>query len=129
MENLKLIEEALRLLGIHDNMILTDTMNIAGNFIVDDGCLTRIDRMKITVDFEVQLVEMPTTNLENGGYKMTNGDWVRSLTNEQIAAFLAHERWNLAKVVFESVGVGITEEFIFANLLKWVNEECEATDG
>ena len=53
---------------------------------------------------------------------MTNGDWVRSLTNEQIAAFLAHERWNLAKVVFESVGVGITEEFIFVKLLKWVNE-------
>ena len=63
MENLKLIEEALRLLGIHDNMILTDTMNIAGNVIVDDGCLTRIDRMKITVDFEVQLGEMTTTNL------------------------------------------------------------------
>lgn len=55
MENLKLIEEALRLLGIHDNMILIDTMNIAGNFIVEDGCLTRIDRIKITVDFEVQL--------------------------------------------------------------------------
>ena len=61
MENLKLIEEALRLLGIHDNMILTDTMNIAGNFIVEDGCLTRIDR--ITVDFEVQLGETTTTNL------------------------------------------------------------------
>lgn len=64
MENLKLIEEALRLLGIHDNMILTDTMNIVGNFIVeDDGCLTRTDRIKITVDFECQLGEMTTTNL------------------------------------------------------------------
>lgn len=63
MENLKLIEEALRLLGIQDNMILTDTMNIAGNFIVEDGFLTRIDRIKITVDFEVQLGEMTTTNL------------------------------------------------------------------
>ena len=63
MENLKLIEEALRLLGIHDNMILTDTMNISGEFIVDDGVLKRIDRIKITVDFEVQLGEMATTNL------------------------------------------------------------------
>ena len=63
MENLKLIEEALRLLGIHDNMILTDTMNISGEFIVDDGALKRIDRIKITVDFEVQLGEMTTTNL------------------------------------------------------------------
>ena len=60
---------------------------------------------------------------------MTNGDWLRSLTNEQIAAFLAHERWNLGKVVFETFGVGITEEFIFMNLLKWVNEECDVTDG
>lgn len=63
MENLKLIEEALRLLGIHDNMILTDTMNISGEFIVDDDVLKRIDRIKITVDFEVQLGEMTTTNL------------------------------------------------------------------
>lgn len=63
MENLKLIEEALRLLGIHDNMILTDTMNISGEFIVDDGVLKKIDRIKITVDFEVQLGEMTTTNL------------------------------------------------------------------
>lgn len=63
MENLKLIEEALRLLGIHDNMILTDTMNISGEFIVEDGVWKRIDRIKITVDFEVQLGEMTTTNL------------------------------------------------------------------
>lgn len=63
MENLKLIEEAFRLLGIHDNMILTNTMNISGEFIVDDGVLKRIDRIKITVDFEVQLGEMTTTNL------------------------------------------------------------------
>ena len=58
---------------------------------------------------------------------MTNGDWVRLLTNEQIAAFLAHERWKLGKVVFETAG--ITEEIIFMHLLKWANEECEVTDG
>ena len=63
MENLKIIEEALQLLGIHDNMILTDTMNIVGNFIVEDGCLTKIDRIKITVNFEAQLGKMTTTNL------------------------------------------------------------------
>ena len=60
---------------------------------------------------------------------MTNGDWFRSLTNEQIAAFIAHERWNMAKPVFETVLYGITQGFIFAKILKWVNEECEATDG
>ena len=58
---------------------------------------------------------------------MTNGDWVRSLTNEQIASFLAHERWKLGEVVLETVD--ITEEIIFMHLLKWVNEECEATNG
>lgn len=60
---------------------------------------------------------------------MTNGDLFRSLTNEQIAIFMAHERWNMAKPVFETFGYGITEEFIFTKLLKWVNEEYEATDG
>ena len=60
---------------------------------------------------------------------MTNGDLIRSLTNEQLAELLAHERWNLGKVVFETIGFGITKEFIFMNLLKLVNEECEATDG
>jgi hypothetical protein len=30
---------------------------------VEDGVLKRIDRIKITVDFEVQLGEMTTTNL------------------------------------------------------------------
>lgn len=60
---------------------------------------------------------------------MTNGDLIRSLTNEQLAGFLAHERWNVAKPVFETVGYGITEEFLFAKLLKWVNEECEGIDG
>ena len=63
MENLNFIEEALRLLGIHDNMILSDTMNISGEFITGNGMPKRIDRIKITVDFEVQLCKMTTTNL------------------------------------------------------------------
>ena len=32
---------------------------------------------------------------------MTNGDWFRSLTNEQIAEFIAHERLNMAKPVLK----------------------------
>ena len=63
MENLKLIEETLRLFGIRDNMILSDTINISGDFIAKDGGLTRVDRIKVIVDFEVQLGEMTTTNL------------------------------------------------------------------
>ena len=34
---------------------------------------------------------------------MTNGDRFRSLTNEHIAAFIAYERWNMAKPVFETL--------------------------
>lgn len=56
MENIKVLEEALRLIGIHDNMILSDTMNISGNFIMENGMLKSIERMKITVEFEVNLI-------------------------------------------------------------------------
>lgn len=56
MESIRTLEEALRLIGIHDNMILSDTMNIYGNFIMENGMLERIDRMKIIVEFEVSLI-------------------------------------------------------------------------
>lgn len=56
MENIRVLEEALRLIGIHDNMILSDTMNISGNFIMENGMLERVERMKITVEFEVNLI-------------------------------------------------------------------------
>ena len=56
MENIRVLEEALLLIGIHDNMILSDTMNISGNFIMENGMLKSIERMKITVEFEVNLI-------------------------------------------------------------------------
>ena len=55
MENLKMIEQALKLVGVDDNMIVTDTMNISGSFIVEDEPLKRLERIKITIDFEVDL--------------------------------------------------------------------------
>ena len=68
MENLKFIEEALRLSGIHDNMILPNTINISGEFISENDVfgndvLEKINRIKITIDFEAQLDKMITTNL------------------------------------------------------------------
>ena len=68
MENLKFIEEALRLNGIHDNMILPNTMNISGEFISENDVfgndvLEKINRIKITINFEAQLDKMITTNL------------------------------------------------------------------
>lgn len=56
MENIRVLEEALLRIGIHDNMILSDTMNISGNFIMENGMLKSIERMKITVEFEVNLI-------------------------------------------------------------------------
>lgn len=68
MENLKFIEEALRLNGIHDNMILPNTINISGEFISDNDVfgndvLEKINRIKITINFEAQFDKMITTNL------------------------------------------------------------------
>ena len=68
MENLKFIEEALRLSGIHDNMILPDTINISGEFISENDVfgndvLEKINRIKITINFEAKLDKMITTNL------------------------------------------------------------------
>ena len=68
MENLKFIEEALRLNGIHDNMILPNTINISGEFISENDVfgndvLEKINRIKITINFEAQLDKMITTNL------------------------------------------------------------------
>ena len=57
MENLKMIEQALKLVGVDDNMIVTDTMNISGSFIVEDEPLKRVERIKITIDFEVDLMQ------------------------------------------------------------------------
>ena len=68
MENSKFIEEALRLNGIHDNMILPNTINISGKFISENDVfgndvLEKINRIKITINFEAQLDKMITTNL------------------------------------------------------------------
>lgn len=55
MKNLHLIEEALHLFGIHDEMIIPEATNITGKFIIEDGEIDQIKRMKITIDFEVDL--------------------------------------------------------------------------
>ena len=57
MENLQMIEQSLKLLGIDDNMIVTETMNISGSFIVEGGHLKILDRIKIIVDFEVDMMQ------------------------------------------------------------------------
>ena len=57
MENLEIIKEALQRFGINDNMILSDTLNISGRFIPENKIPEKIKRIKITVEFEAQIIE------------------------------------------------------------------------
>ena len=59
---------------------------------------------------------------------MTNGDWIRSLSNEQIAAFLAVDRYMRFEKLFEYFGYGITKEAMYLQTLKWVNQEYNECD-
>lgn len=56
---------------------------------------------------------------------MTNFEMLINLSKEQMAAFLARERFRLAKPIFDHFGYGITEETFYVILLKWLNQEVE----
>lgn len=56
---------------------------------------------------------------------MTNGDFLRSATDEQLAAFLASERYRIAKPVFDYIGYGIEPQALYAIQLAWVKQEME----
>lgn len=56
---------------------------------------------------------------------MTNYEMIKGLSVEQMAAFLAHERFSLAKHVFEYAGYGLTEEAVYFVLLRWLKKEME----
>lgn len=57
MENFEIIKEALQRFGINDNMILSDTLNISGRFMPENEIPEKIKRIKITVEFEAQIIE------------------------------------------------------------------------
>ena len=56
---------------------------------------------------------------------MTNADIIRSMSDEELAGLLACEVYRIAEVVFEFIGFGFTEEFIYAKRLKWLKEEVK----
>ena len=60
---------------------------------------------------------------------MTNGDWVRRLTNEELALFLAEDRAKLARSIFEMLGFGIETQVVYLSLLRWVNQPVEENAG
>lgn len=55
----------------------------------------------------------------------TNADRIRDMSDEELAVLLAHETYRMAKPVFDVLGYGITEEFIFAQRLKWLKQTAE----
>ena len=81
--------------------------------------------------------------IENGGEKNPNyegeefcdrfkyyshGDVMREMSDEQLAAFLAHEAYRMAEPVFRSIGIGITEECLYILRLKWLKQPVEVDD-
>lgn len=56
---------------------------------------------------------------------MTNADRIRNMNDDELANLLAHETYRIAKPVFDMCGYGITEEFIFAQRLKWLKQQAE----
>ena len=56
---------------------------------------------------------------------MRNADKIRAMSDEELAVLLAHETYRMAKPVFDVCGYGITEEFIFAQRLKWLKQPAE----
>ena len=56
---------------------------------------------------------------------MTNGDAIRSMTNEQLADFMADESMRIAKSVFEYFGLGIEKQIVYLSRLTWLNQEIK----
>lgn len=56
---------------------------------------------------------------------MTNGDVIRSMTNEQLAGFMADESMSIAKSVFEYFGLGIEKQIVYLSRLTWLNQEIK----
>lgn len=56
---------------------------------------------------------------------MTNCDAMRSMTNEQLADFMADEAMRLAKPVFDYFGFGIEKQIAYLSRLAWLNQEIE----
>lgn len=65
--------------------------------------------------------------MEQEKRKVTNADVIRSLSDEELAYFLAHETYRIGECIFEFLGYGITEEFVYALRLKWL--KAEANEG
>lgn len=57
--------------------------------------------------------------------KITYGDIIRAMSNEELAEFLAEEQHRLAKIVFDAIGFGLEKQVIYARRLSWLNSKVE----
>ena len=55
----------------------------------------------------------------------TNADRIRSMTDEELAEFLAEEQYRIANVVFQTVGYGLEKQAIYARRLDWLQQLYE----
>lgn len=53
--------------------------------------------------------------------KVTNGDMIRAMSDEELADFLTEEQYRLAKVVFDAIGWGLEKQVVYAKRLAWLN--------
>lgn len=56
---------------------------------------------------------------------MTNADRIRSMSDEELAEFLAEEQFRIANVVFQTVGYGLEKQAIYARRLDWLQQLYE----
>ena len=56
---------------------------------------------------------------------MTNADRIRAMTDEELAALLAHETYRIAEPYFQYIGLGITEEVCYCQRLNWLKQPVE----
>jgi hypothetical protein len=56
---------------------------------------------------------------------MTNYEWLKELSIEEMAVFLANETMRMAKPLFDLMGCGIHEQVIVAKRLEWLKSDAE----
>lgn len=56
---------------------------------------------------------------------VTNADRIRSMSDEELAEFLAEEQHRIANVVFQSAGYGLEKQVIYARRLDWLQQPAE----
>ena len=56
---------------------------------------------------------------------MTNADKIRSMSDEELAEFLAEEQYRIANVVFQAAGYGLEKQAIYVRRLDWLQQLYE----